>query len=1237
MTELLDRAATDLGPAAAPEAPAYDLADRYRPGAPPTLLTGVQAIARLLVEHRALDRRRGLRTASFVSGYQGSPLGGLDRLIADLGDVMDANDVRFVPGLNEELAATAVWGSQLELPAGNRTHDGVTAFWYGKGPGVDRATDALRHLNIYGVHPQGGAVLLVGDDPASKSSTVPAVSERTLAALGIPVLFPRNAAEVVTLGLHAVELSRTTGCVVALKIVADVADGAWVVDKAAGDVRPVRPSIEWEGTPYTYAQRPMVVRPDAIVGAEAQLVGPRTALVDAYAAANDLDVVDVDPAGARVGFLAAGSCYDSMRQAMNDLGADDDALAAAGIRVLRLGLMTPVSAATIRSFAAGLDRVVVVEDKTSFVETQVRDLLYGTPDAPQVLGKKDVDGRRLVPADGELTSGRLLAPMRHLLQGLVEITPPPAKRTPLPLLSTSRTPYFCSGCPHNRSTALPEGSMGGGGIGCHVMVTISDREDSAVTGVTQMGGEGAQWIGQAWFTDADHLFQNVGDGTFFHSAQLAVQACVAAGVNITYKLLHNEVVAMTGAQDAQGALSVAQVTRKLHAEGVRKIIVCAEEPGRHRRRDLAPGTLLWSRDRLDEAQRVLRDVEGVTVLIYDQHCAADARRQRKRGGLPARTERVVINEAVCEGCGDCGVKSNCLSVQPVETELGRKTRIDQTSCNTDYSCLEGDCPSFVTVETAPEPGRVRQLATRARGRVAGRLATRRTARAAATGTPTAGATATGTAATAAVTPARRYPTPPTVAPAEAAERRVAGTQNVFLAGIGGTGIVTVNQVLATAALRAGYHVESLDQTGLSQKAGPVTAHLRFAADDLEPANRLTPGSADCLLGFDLLTLAEDRNLSYGDAARTRAVLSTSRTPTGAMVYDPSVRHPEESELVERVATASSDLVALDALEAADRIFGNAVAANFLLVGAAYQAGALRLPAAAIEEAIGINGTAVAANVAAFRWGRAAVADPAAFRAAVGAAGAAAGTAAGCAPEGLEDEQPAEATVPPVVATALAASGLAGETLAFTTRRAVDLVGYQDERLATEYVDVVARVAAAERAVVGDAGGAGGGTRLAEAVALHLYRLTAYKDEYEVARLLTDPAFVASAQQSVGGGTVSYRLHPPALRAMGRREKLSFGPRSHGALRALAKMRTLRGTPADVFGYAHVRRVERTLRDHYRATVLDLAAGLDAASLERAVAVATLPEVVRGYEGVKLANVERYVAALREQGITPPAV
>ncbi|RAL34467.1 indolepyruvate ferredoxin oxidoreductase, partial [Rhodococcus sp. AQ5-07] len=634
------------------QAKPYDLDDRYRSGSGPVLLTGVQAIARGFVEQHVRDIRAGKRIATFVSGYQGSPLGGVDKMLHGMPKVLAEHDITFIPGFNEELAATAVWGSQTDLPAGTATHDGVTGVWYGKGPGVDRATDTIRHANMYGVNPKGGVVLLVGDDPASKSSTVPAVSERSLAAMGVPVLFPRNAEEIITMGMHAVALSRVSGCVVALKIVADVADGAWTIDGSIADFDIVVPEVQFEGKPFVYKQRQMAAPPDSVI-AEADLYGPRWDLVHAYGTANNLDVIEVNPSGAKIGIAATGTTFDSVRQALADLGVDDAALHRAGIRLLRIGMCYPVVGEKIREFAEGLEQIVVVEDKTAFIEAQIREVLYGTDDAPRIIGKRDGQGRLLMPASGELTAGRLLAPLRRVLKPHVEL-----KRTlPAPLslnvLSAKRTAYFCSGCPHNRSTAIPEGSIGGGGIGCHTLVTMSGREDSAVTGLTQMGGEGSQWIGQAPFTDVPHLFQNIGDGTFFHSGQLAVQACIAAGVNITYKLLYNEVVAMTGAQDAEGALSVAQLSHKLTTEGVKQIIICADEPSRHNKRALAKGTKLWHRDRLDEAQKELREIKGVTVLIYDQHCAADARRQRKRGTLPTRNTRVVINEAVCEGCGDC--------------------------------------------------------------------------------------------------------------------------------------------------------------------------------------------------------------------------------------------------------------------------------------------------------------------------------------------------------------------------------------------------------------------------------------------------------------------------------------------------------------------------------------------------------------------------------------------------------
>ncbi|MCU1699782.1 MAG: pyruvate ferredoxin/flavodoxin oxidoreductase [Mycobacterium sp.] len=1146
-----------------PDQQPYDLSDRYRSGSAPVILTGVQAIARAFVEQNERDARAGLRVATFVSGYQGSPLGGVDRMLAGMPEVLQKHDITFVPGMNEELAATSVWGSQADLATfstGTALYDGVVGVWYGKGPGLDRATDAIRHANMYGANPRGGMLLLVGDDPASKSSTVPAVSERSLAALGIPVLFPRNAREIVTMAMHGVAMSRASGCVVALKIVADVADGAWSVDGSVADIDIEIPQVHWEGRPFVYRQRPMAAPTDSL-DAEADLYGPRWDVVRAYGAANGLDVVEIDSPHATIGIAATGPTFDSVRQALTDLGADDMALHRAGIKLLRIGMPTPLGPDAVLSFAEGLEEILVVEDKTAFVETQVREILYGRTDAPRIIGKKDAAGRLLIPVGGELTAGRLLAPLRRVLRSRLELKKPPPPALTLEVLPAKRAAYFCSGCPHNRSTAIPEGSLAGGGIGCHTMVTMSGRQDSAVTGLTQMGGEGSQWIGQAPFIDVPHMFQNVGDGTFFHSGQLAVQACVAAGVNITYKLLYNEVVAMTGAQDAEGALTVAKLTHKLTAEGVKQIIICADEPHRHDKRALAKGTVLWHRDRLDEAQKRLRDVKGVTVLIYDQHCAADARRQRKRGTLPTRNTRVLINEAVCEGCGDCGVKSNCLSVQPVDTEFGRKTRIDQTSCNTDYSCLDGDCPSFVTVEVVP-----------------GKKAS-----------------------------PRRTPEPPVLP--DVVVEPVTSTQNVFFAGIGGTGIVTVNQVLATAALRAGYEVESLDQIGLSQKAGPVVSHLRFAAAKLDPSNRLTPGSADCILAFDLLAAADTKNLGYGDPSKSIAIVSTSKTPTGEMVYDKAVSYPETPYLLNRLGQVSRDVHSFDALAAAHELFGNTAAANFLLIGVAYQTGALRLPAESIEEAISINGVAVKANVAAFRWGRLAIADPVRFDTAASPA---------------SDRQ----SPPPPPAHVLAGTTFTGRVGDLISRRAADLVQFQSGRVARRYATLLQEIWTAERATSDR-------TDFSEAVAKGLYKFTAYKDEYEVARLLTDPGFLSQVQAEIPNGeNLTYKLHPPALRAMGRKKKIGLGPRSHVSLRFLAKGKRLRGTVFDPFGYAHVRKVERALLAEYENIVSRLAAELDIANYDRAVTIAALPDMVRGYEDIKLASVEGYHGRLRELGIIP---
>lgn len=1155
MTQLTD---------AAPASTQFDLSSRYRVSSGPVLMTGVQAIARLLVEQHEQDRRADKQIATFVSGYQGSPLAGLDKLLASIPELASEHDVRLVPGMNEELAATAVWGSQLELPKGDRTHDGIVGLWYGKGPGLDRASDAFRHAAMYGAHPAGGALALVGDDPAAKSSSVPAASERSLAALSMPIFFPRNAEEIIQFGLYGVALSRVSGCWPAMKLVADVADGIWTLDRDFADLDIVVPTIEWEGRPWTYRQRVLAAPPDSVL-AEADLYGPRWAMVEAFNAANNIDRIEVDQADAWLGIVAVGTAYDSVRQVLLELGLTEADLHNSGIRILRVGMPYPLGADKVRRLAAGVEAVLVVEDKTAFVESQVKDILYGQAAAPRVLGKRGDGGSRLIPPDGELTAARLTAPLRRILKDRVAVTTPPPPPLQLTVLPAKRTAYFCSGCPHNRSTVVPEGSLAGGGIGCHTLVTMSSRTDSQVTGLTQMGGEGAQWIGQAPFTDVQHIFQNVGDGTYFHSGQLAVQACVAAGVNITYKILYNSAVAMTGAQDAEAALTVPDLTHKLASEGVTKIIVCAEEPHRHKGASFAAGVVLWDRDRLDEAQRILRDTKGVTVLIYDQQCAADARRKRKRGDLPARRTRVVINEAVCEGCGDCGVKSNCLSVQPVDTEFGRKTRIDQTSCNTDYSCLDGECPSFVTVEL-PENT---------------------------------------------TAPRKDVPAPPLVA--EPNLPAITATHNVFLAGIGGTGIVTVNQVLGMAALRAGLHVEGLDQTGLSQKAGPVTSHLRVSIDAAESSNRISPATADCVLAFDLLTAADAKNAGIGNPERTVTVASTSKTATGDMVYDSTVAYPADEGLLERLDARARTLTAFDALAAAEAIFANTAAANFLLVGAAYQAGGLPIPASAIEEAISINGVAVKANQTAFQWGRVAVADPAAFEAVTTAA------------------KVAHRSDTAVPVHLLSVSTVTGASRELLERRAANLVAYQGDHTAVRYIDVVESVWAGERAVTDR-------TDLSEAVAKNLHKLMSYKDEYEVARMLTDPAFLEAVEAEVpGGANLTYKLHPPTLKALGRRKKIGMGPRTHIALKVLAKGKFLRGTAFDPFGYARVRKVERQLIAHYESMVLDQVRSLTAESYDTAAAAASAPDLVRGYEDVKMRNVRTYILRLEELGIDTAAL
>ena len=1127
------------------------------------LLTGLQGLVRLPLDQHRADRRLGLRTGTMISGYQGSPLGGLDKELARNRELVEAHHVRHVPGLNEELGATSAWGSQLANQLPGARYDGVLAMWYGKAPGLDRAADSLRHGNFVGVPRTGGALAVVGDDPGCKSSTIPSASESLLASLGMPVFYPGNVQEVLDLGLHAYSCSRASGLWAGFKIVTSVADALGTAAVAPDRVMPVMPTVGWNGKPYEHVPNGNLLAP-ASVDMERTLFGPRTELALAYARENGVNRIE----GARdawLGVVAAGKPYYDLMHALRELGLDSHGLERAGIRILKLGMISPVEGEIAREFARGLDEMLVVEEKGPFVETLVKEALYGTSDAPRVLGKRDEQGEQLLPRELDLDAdliaralaarlaarGVRIESVEARLRKLAEIHGRPAE---LPM--AARTPFFCSGCPHNSSVQAPDGTLVGGGIGCHTMVLLNPEGKGEITGITQMGGEGAQWIGQAPFTDDTHLVQNLGDGTFHHSGSLAVRAAVAAGVNITYKLLYNEHVAMTGGQDIEGQLSVPDLTRWLELEGVRRIIITAEDTSRYRGVELASIAEVRDRGELLAAQQELAGVEGVTVLIHDQECAAELRRKRKRGKAAEPAQRVFINERVCEGCGDCGKKSNCLSVIPVETEFGRKTQIHQASCNKDFSCLEGDCPSFLTV-------------------VPGEKA--------------------------------KHETPSLDVKLPEPRRLVGDTDfGVRMMGIGGTGVVTVNQVLGMAALIDGLHVSGLDQTGLSQKGGPVISDLRITREPLANASKAPAGSIDLYLGFDLLGAASAKNLITADRERTVAVVSTSAVPTGRMVVDVDERFPELADQLDKVdaATRSEHNLYLDAQQLSERLFGDHMMTNTLALGAAYQRGLLPVSGEALERAIELNGAAVEKNLAALRWGRAVVAAPDAVEAATRP------------PEQVEAVRELSDLERELVNVAV--DGDRGELRRLAEVRVPELVAYQDADWARRWAEVVRRVHVAEQERTP------GHSELTEAVARQLYKLMAYKDEYEVARLHLDGVERAKLDAEFGDDAkVYFMLHPPLLRALGLKRKLKLGGWFVPAFRALYRLRRLRGTRLDPFGVAKVRRVERELIGEYEATVGEALSLLTPETHDTALELLELPDVIRGYEEIKLRNVTLY--------------
>jgi indolepyruvate ferredoxin oxidoreductase len=1172
----------------------YNLDDRYTAESGEVILDGIQAIVRMMLDLRRLDERHGLDTGVYVSGYQGSPLGGLDKELMRASKLTSPAGIVFHAGLNEELAATAVGGTQkLDQVASARKH-AVTGFWYGKSPGLDRAADAIRHANLSGTAVHGGAVALIGDDPASKSSTVPSSCEPMCRSLVVPVLAPGSQAEIVELGLHAVALSRYAGLWTAVKIVADIADGGGTV--VAGAAIDAIPELADQAP-----RVPPVMLPPTNLVAEQDLFTTRLAHVHEYQRLTQLNRVTYEPEHPRIGVVAAGMGYQAVLRALADLGLEQQEFEALGLRLIQLKMPWPLDAGDVRELVSGLDTVLVVEDKLPFVESIVKEALYRAPNPPLVLGKLDAEERPLLPSHSAVAADDVAAALirilpqdslpDHALERQAQARAAAEHATShtlveLPVADAKRTPYFCSGCPHNTSTRAGEDEIVGVGIGCHTMVALDsgDHRRGQLLGMPQMGGEGAQFFGMQHFCDDQHFSQNIGDGTFHHSGSLAIRGAVAAGANITYRLLYNDAVAMTGGQRPEGKMSVPQIARELAAEGVRQVIITTPEPENYEGVELDPIASVRHRDGYQDAADELRQGGGVTVLIHDDRCATEKRRLRKRGKLPKVAERVWINERVCEGCGDCGDVSSCLSVLPVQTDFGRKTRIHQSSCNSDMTCLKGDCPSFVLVTPAASGD------TRGGGKRA----------------PSPAGT---------TVPVQLHETPAPPEHLPEPVMKVGDEVLVRMPGVGGTGVVTVSAILRTAAFLQGLEAAGLDQTGLAQKGGPVVSDLRISHRNVAGQVRASQGGVDVLLGFDLLGCGEPSTLQTLSSKRTVAVLNTDVTPTAAEIVDPLSPAPSVPRLVARVRRASrgDELLAIDAETLSEELFGSHMQTNLLLVGAAYQHGCLPILDVAIERAIELNGTAVAANIAAFRWGRALVADPQALTRALPA---------------LHREDPAaEAKSEAAVAAGDPSDPRGEEPLAeLIARRAAELVEYQNKAYARRYSDAVQAVAASERTRLGaDA------HQITRAYANGLFKLMAYKDEYEVARLHLDSIEQARMQAEFGSeAKIQIMLHPPMLKSLGMDQKLKLDAAVATPLfRSLRASRKVRGTRLDPFGRTEMRRLERALIDEYSHLVDDALQHVSADSAGVAADIARLPDMVRGYEDLKLRNVARMRAKAAE--------
>ncbi|HEX9391290.1 MAG TPA: indolepyruvate ferredoxin oxidoreductase family protein [Usitatibacteraceae bacterium] len=1155
-------------PSGSPNSP-VTLDDKYLLDHGRVYLTGTQALVRLPMIQRQRDLAAGLNTAGFISGYRGSPLGAYDQALWKAKSFLKDNHIFFTPGVNEELAATAVWGSQQVGLFEGAKYDGVFGMWYGKGPGVDRCGDVFKHANAFGTSKHGGVLLIAGDDHACKSSTLPHQSEHAFDAAMIPVLYPTGVQDILELGLHGIAMSRYSGCYVAFKCISDTVDASASVLIDIDSPKIVLP------TDFQLPAAGVSIRwPDTPLEQELRLQHDKIYAALAYCRANNLNRItigapdDAHNGGkpARLGIIASGKSYLDTMQALEDLGIDARHAAEIGLRVMKVGMPWPLEPTNVRQFAEGLEEILVVEEKRQLIEYQLKEQLYNWRDdvRPRVIGKYDEHGEWethrspwLLPAAGELTPAmiaRVIAARidkfytSPIIQARLKFLEAKEAALAKPRAKAARIPYFCSGCPHNTSTAVPEGSKAMAGIGCHYMAVWIRPEDTMT--FTQMGGEGVPWVGIQPFTDTRHIFANLGDGTYFHSGLLAIRAAVGAKVNITYKILYNDAVAMTGGQPLDGTLTVPQLTQQVASEGVGKIVVVTDEPEKYPAgSNFAPGVEIRHRDDLDAVQRELREIAGTTVLVYDQTCAAEKRRRRKRGTFPDPQKRVVINDAVCEGCGDCGKKSNCLSVMPVETEFGRKRAIDQSSCNKDYSCVKGFCPSFVTVEG----GQLRKKKPAVQEVLAA--------------------------------------LPPPSLPA------LDHPYGILVTGVGGTGVVTIGALLGMAAHLEHKGVAVLDMTGLAQKGGSVYTHVRIAnkPEDIH-AVRIAACEANAMLGCDMIVSTSDEAIAKIQNGRTRAVVNSDVATTGEFTHNADLHIPvaEMQEVLNEAMGTVNGKAAVEFVNATQlttALMGDAIFTNPFIMGYGWQQGLIPLQLESILRAIELNGTAVEKNKQAFDWGRRAAVDLRAVQ---------------------------KMAMPPLVKTD--SQHLSTTLEEAIERRVAYLTDYQNAAYAQRYRELVAKVQAVEGQKFP------GKRALSAAVARYAFKLMAYKDEYEVARLYTQTDFVKRiAEQFEGDYKLTFHLAPPIMSQLdpvsGEPRKKTFGPWMMSAFRVLAHLKGLRGTALDVFGYSAERRMERQLIADYEKMLGELLDRVSADNYDTAVDLASIPEHIRGFGHVKDAHLK----------------